>query len=213
VKWKHSSVALTTNQIVAYFGAYNLSNPNEINRFSLSPSNIIIHDDWNSESDIFDADIAILVFDEKIHFTRFIKPACVWKSPSEPTISEGVVTGWGKDTEIENRDLVPNQLKVPVYKNEECFLKDPNLARFSSIRTFCAGSANGTGMTFGDGGSGLYTKHQSAFYLTGMVSSCKTNNHKCDLNTYSVFANVLKFKEWIWKILKPTNDYFSIATR
>lgn len=213
LKPKYLDTALLSRELIIYFGAYNLSDEGEINRFSLSPSQIVIHEDWITEDRRFDADIAILVFDEKIHFTRFIKPVCIWKSPIDPEVSEGVVVGWGKSEDTtESYRATPRQLKVPVHNNEDCFFYKMELAMISSSRTFCAGAGNGSGVNLGDGGHGLFTKFNNVFYLTGIVSSCLVEVFGgCDLDTYSIFTNILKFKKWIWNILEPAHVFPSTA--
>lgn len=203
---KHSNrKKLLPREIIAVFGAHNISNAHELNRKPLSPSQILIHEDWKTETSKYDANIAVLVFDEEIHFTRFIKPVCIWKSTAAPLVKKGIFVGWGKGDE-ESRNFIastPRQLKIPIHENQQCFFKDYELAVISSPRTFCAGDANGTGVNIGDSGSGLFTKIDDAFYITGIASSCKTNYEGCDLNTYSVFTNVLKFQDWILNILNP----------
>lgn len=187
---------------MAYFGAYNLSDPYENHRFALSPAKIIIHDDWNPETLTFDADLAVLVFDEEIPFTRYIAPICLWASATEPTIEVGTVIGWGQsEDETKNFEPIPKVLNMPIHSNEDCFLRDSDLAEISSKRTFCAGSGNGTGVCFGDSGHGFFFEFENKFYLKGIVSSAVTKNDgNCNENSYHIFTNIVKFSQWIENI-------------
>jgi secreted trypsin-like serine protease len=147
----------------------------------------------------YDGDIAMLLFDEEIPLRRFIKPICLWKLSTEMSATEGIVTGWGMSEDTSKiHEAVPKQLKVPIHSNEHCFLTNSNLAMISSERTFCAGSANSSGVCSGDSGHGLFVKQGNKLHLKGIVSSTVLNNDgMCDVNTFSIFTNVEKFKDWI----------------
>jgi secreted trypsin-like serine protease len=50
----------------------------------------------------------------------------------------------------------------------------------------------------GDSGGGILVKVSNVYYLRGIVSSSLlTNDYECDVDSYSVFTNVLKFTNWI----------------
>lgn len=62
-----------------------------------TPRRIYIHDDWDSTAKNYDADVSLLEFwPGKIPFDNFIQPICLWGSEVEPTVAEGLVTGWGR---------------------------------------------------------------------------------------------------------------------
>jgi secreted trypsin-like serine protease len=193
---------LLPRNVIALFGAFNLSKIYETNRIALSPSEIIVHDDWNPETMRYDGDIAMLLFDEEVCLTRFIKPICLWELSSEMPADEGTVTGWGMSEDVSKQhESIPKQLQVPIHSNEHCFLTNSFLALISSPRTFCAGSGNGSSVCLGDSGHGLFIKHENINYLKGIVSSSVSNNDRmCDVNTFSVFTNVEKFKNWIQNV-------------
>lgn len=117
----------------------------------MSPEEIHIHEEWNPNIVRYDADIALLIFEENsIHLSNNIQPVCLWSSEAEPTEREGVVAGWGR-SEDESRfhEIIPKKVKVPMHSNEDCFLETPQLAALSSKRTFCAGLQNGSGVCLG----------------------------------------------------------------
>lgn len=176
---------------------------------------IKIHDDWNPNVERYDADIAVLILDEDVHFSRYISPICIWNSTAYPDVHEGFIAGWGRSDE-ETHGNTPRELKAPIIDNEDCFLSNTRIAEISSRRTFCAGSANGTGVCHGDGGSGFFIRHNNIFYLHGIVSASLTYRWRCDVTSYAVFTSIPKFRPWIESIVgsddvnieKVKNDSF-----
>lgn len=187
--------------VTVLLGFHNVSKPFEIGRKTFAVFNIHVHPAWNPLSKRFDADIAVLVLDESVTFNRHIKPICMMQSVSSPavTISSGIVVGYGKsEDETKIHEETPKTIVVPIYSNEKCFLEFPDLARISSSRTFCGGTADGTGVCLGDSGSGLIIKYNGDYYLRGIVSSSlRTFRWGCDVDKYSVFTDVIKYVEWI----------------
>lgn len=192
-------IRVKPHEVSALFGAYNLSNPFENERLTLSPNEIHIHDEWNSKVEKFDADIAMLTFDEnRIVFSRYVEPICLWQSSSLPTVMMGFVAGWGQ-TEVgtNERSTIPRAVKVPMHLNEDCFLSSLDLVKLSSKRTFCAGFQNGTGVCLGDSGNGFFIQVGNNFFLRGIVSSAQTTVFGCDVNNYAVYTDVIQFDTWI----------------
>lgn len=189
--------------IVVLLGGFDLSNFYEYHRIPKPISRIVLHDDWNPGTTTFDADLAVLVLEDEILFSRYVKPVCLWWPLDDLIIKKGIVTGWG-ESENASREFepIPRQLNVPIHTNEECFLDHKQLVDISSRRTFCAGSGTGDGTCFGDSGNGLFFLHDNVFHLKGIVSSAYVLNSKCNLNVYSVYTNVLKFRSWIEEAMK-----------
>lgn len=184
------------------FGAHNLSNVYEAGRFSLSPVKIYIHDDWNPSSTQYDGDLSLLKFeDESIHFNSFVRPICFWGSGDEPTEDTGVVVGWGEsEDKTKNHENLPTLIQVLFKTNEQCFLTTKTLVDLSSIRTFCAGSRNGSGVCSGDSGGGLFIIVDDRYFLKGIVSSSLVREGRCDISKDAIYTNVLKFRNWIGEI-------------
>lgn len=179
-----------------------MNNYFELHRISKPVTKIVLHEDWNPGTLTFDADLAVLVLEEEILFSKYLKPVCLWCSHHDKTVKEGIVAGWGESEDASREfEPLPRQLKVPIHTNEDCFLDHKQLVSISSRRTFCAGSGTGNGTCFGDSGNGLFFIHNNTFYLKGIVSSALVLNSKCNLNVYSVFTNVLKFQNWIVETL------------
>lgn len=190
------------SEIIALFGAHDLTYVNEPGRLSLSPQEIHIHNEWNHHNLSYDADIALLVFESgKIRSSHLIQPICLWTSRSELIETEGKVVGWGRN-ELGIIGKVPKKTQVPIFTNEECFLDTIELVKLSSKRTFCAGYKNGTGVCHGDSGSGFFVKSGISYYLRGIVSSSLVGMLGCDVTKYAIYTNVLKFTNWITYTMK-----------
>lgn len=187
--------------IIALFGAHDLSNHHEIGRVLLSPKKIYLHDEWNHLTHSYDADISLLEFEpDEIHFSYYIQPICLWDSKTEPTVTEGIVTGWGKsENPSRAHENLPKMITAPIQTNEQCFLGTQALVDLSSIRTFCAGLGNGSGVCFGDSGGGMFVKMGAVHYLKGIVSSSLIKDNECDVSRNTVYTNVPKFRDFIDK--------------
>jgi len=186
--------------IKVLLGVFDLSKQHIAGRFSNAVQSINIHPDWNPNTESYDADIAVIVLETEVTFSSLIQPICLMDSNSTLAArTEGVVVGYGNDENPKNLHLnIPKSINMPIHKNEDCFFKHPILAKLSSKQTFCAGSGNGTGVCKGDSGSGLIVTDGSAYYLRGSVSASLYNiTYGCDVDTYSIFTNVLKFTDWI----------------
>lgn len=164
---KHSSRNIKPRDVLAYFGAYNLSDHYESERTILSPIDIILHDKWNPRATQYDADLSLLKFEKgKIHFSLFIQPICLWNSENEPMVKDGVVVGWGRsEDETRAYQSVPRMLKIRIQTNEDCFLENKALVDLSSKRTFCAGLKNGSGVCQGDRWQALLKNAHGVFMV------------------------------------------------
>lgn len=133
------------------FGAYNLDDSYEDGIYSKVPSEVKIHPDWNPDTIRYKADIAAILLEEALTYTKYIRPVCL--PAFELTADEGYVSGWGKsqDKRVES---IPKQIKVPIKTNEECFLEKEaesfNFANIASSTTFCAGGRNSQGPCHGE---------------------------------------------------------------
>lgn len=147
---KHTSDRLTPSNVTLIFGAYDLNDLSQMGTFSTSPSEIIIHPDWNTATHNFDADIAIMITANTIPYTRYIKPICIWDYSNDAKVSDGYVSGWGKSSLWSvGYEPIPKMIKIPVKEQEDCFLESPIFAEMSSKRTFCGGAKDGRGPCLG----------------------------------------------------------------
>ncbi|XP_070504887.1 serine protease gd-like [Chironomus tepperi] len=159
-----------------------------------------IHPDWSTQTEAYNADIAVLILEQVVTFTQHIQPICLVISGIKiAKINDGLVVGYGKsEDESKNHENIPKVLETPIHSNSRCLGKYESLQRLSSGRRFCGGTGNGIGVCNGDSGSGLYVNDGQVYYLRGIVSSSLFNqNRGCDVNSYSVFTDVVKYVDWI----------------
>lgn len=209
---KNDELPRSPRDVLVLIGSYDISNPYHPGTLIVSPSQIIVHPQWNpfvlrfemtSNDNVcliflcrFDADLTLIVLENEISLSSFIMPVCLG-----PVIEakEGIIIGYGQsEDKSKNFETTPRMLKVPIKENEECFLENFEFAKISSKRTFCAGSKNGTGACRGDSGSGLFVRVGSRYFLKGIVSSSLFDEHgNCDVNNFSVYTNVGLYLRWI----------------
>lgn len=52
-------------------------------------------------------------------------------------------------------------------------------------------------VSIGDSGGGLVLKLGKKWFLRGIVSASLRDGTSCDVNSYAVFTDVVKFLQWI----------------
>ncbi|XP_070501605.1 serine protease gd-like [Chironomus tepperi] len=193
---KQAAKPTLAGEIVIQLGTYDLDKKVEIGRAFHAVQSVNIHPDWNTLTESFDADIAVLVLERETAFSELIQPICLVQDTSAIT---GVVVGYGKsEDETKIHEKIPKILETPIHSNEDCFLKNFYLSKISSKRTFCGGTGTGVGVCRGDSGSGLFVTDGTTYYLRGIVSSSLIGGpYGCDVDTYSVFSDVTKYIDWI----------------
>ena len=130
---------------------------------------IEIHDDWNPNTESFDADIALVTLTDDVTFSRYIQPICLIDFGSKVASSEkGFVAGYGiSKLKTKVQPHILQYTEIPIQKsNEECFYTKPSLIDLSSNRTFCAGSRDGSGVCSGDSGNGLFVIYDDIYFTT-----------------------------------------------
>ncbi|KAG5873749.1 hypothetical protein JTB14_008321 [Gonioctena quinquepunctata] len=171
----------------------------------VEPESIHIHPDYKDFSG--DADVAILVLGDKLEFTKYIRPLCLWtgKTELEKVVGKkGTVVGWGKDENGLIMTEEPKQIQLPIVSQETCLRSSYQFQYITSNRTFCAGFRNGSGPCNGDSGSGFIIKQDGKWMLRGVVSTSLSDNHSrsCDLSNYVVFTDASKFIDWFLSFIK-----------
>lgn len=210
---KHEINPISSPKILAIFGVYRLNDPYEVERVSLRPEKIIIHEDWDPEAKSYDADIALLKFEEgKLSIYHvYITPICIWDSSEKPTVDKGFVLSWGRsEDDSKSHEMIPMLVSAPIITNEDCILENKAFLELSSHRTFCAGLRNGSGICYGDSGSGLFIKVDGVHYLKGIVSNSLFDYYGCDVYSNAIYTNVFKFTDWI---KQKTRRAFATSTK
>jgi secreted trypsin-like serine protease len=177
---------------------------------------IMIHENWDFESNSFDGDVALLLLDGNVDLSdRYsVGIVCLPSSSSGPVIGNGTVAGWGVSewatANTKGHSITPNDLELPAVTNEECTNANVRFFELISNRIFCAGFVNqGKAACKGDSGGGFlqYDITARRFNLAGIVSGTLYNSmNECEINTYSVFNDVRKFVDWINEGVEKTKD-------
>ena len=205
---KFGAYKINTTSFLVLLVAYNLSNSNEIERIVKSVKDIRVYPDWNTNVDIFDVDIALLILESEIEFTKFIQPICI----AEPTSGiieplHGTVVGFGRMGNRQYADIA-QKLNISIISYLKCSQISKDIHSVLTSRAFCGGTTEGRGVCDGDSGGGVYVVKNQQFYLYGIVSSALMSKvNQCDTSTYSIFTNVEDFFYWIKS--DGTNKYAS----
>ncbi|KMQ95494.1 serine protease gd [Lasius niger] len=189
--------------MVVSLGRYRLRDFLEAGSVNMEIARYTIHPDYLHQ-ETGDSDLAILVLRNPVEFSPTIKPICMWNGPIDlqSAINKiGYVVGWGRD-EFGNPYLAePRMAKVPIVSQEVCLWSDLRFVGFTSNRTLCAGTRDGSGPCNGDSGSGLVIHDTTTgrYQLRGIVSRSLFDRDQmtCDLTQYVVFVDVAKYLPWI----------------
>lgn len=186
-------------------GRFDLSDSNENGSMNSMVSEIVIHDEWNSTSWRFHADIAIVVLMDSVNFSDKIQPIRLPLQSYNEVSGVGTVVGWAKSED--SFDDTPNKIEVPVVTASECFITYPKLAKHASVSTFCGGFVNeGKTSCVDDAGAGFYHKSSSshAWTVDGIVSGLRKDPRLCDINKLQLYTSVARFSDWITKVMQET---------
>uniref|UniRef100_A0A1L8DQK5 Putative trypsin-like serine protease n=1 Tax=Nyssomyia neivai TaxID=330878 RepID=A0A1L8DQK5_9DIPT len=190
------------DDVLIILGQYNLKRPHDQGTQIVYPESINVHSNYRKSNNI-DSDIAVVVLTEAVHFTTFIRPACLWKEPvaKDSIIGlKGFTAGWGRDENGNFYTELPKQVEIPVVSDEACLSSHKAYSKLTTDVTFCAGWRNGTdGPCNGDSGGPLVFEKDGRWTVRGVVSTALSTDgsNTCNLNEYVVFTDVAKFKDWI----------------
>lgn len=192
----------TAPDVLLILGRHNILNWMETGMKASQVEKLVIHSDYMSKDNSLDADIAIAILQERVEFTEYIRPICLWEgsdSLSNIVGQFGTVIGWGKDGRGNIVAPTPIGIRSLVVSEAECLRSSDAFRYITSKRTFCAGNRDGRGPCNGDSGNGMAFKIHDKWFLRGIVSSTLTDQitYSCNLSEYVVYTDVAKFISWI----------------
>jgi secreted trypsin-like serine protease len=180
-------------------------------------NDIMIHENWDFNSNSLDGDLALLLLDEEVDLSRrfIVGVVCLPPSSTSSFMGSGNMSGWGVSewsiANGEDHSMTPNDLDLPAVTNQQCTDANYRFYELVSDRTFCAGFIDqGKSACQGDSGGGLFSfdKTTRSFNLAGIVSGTLYNSMgECEGNTYTVFTDVAKFVDWINEKVERTKDF------
>lgn len=209
-QYKKIAEKLSPGYVNVLLGKHDLTADNERGSVKKSVYEIVIHPDWDFNSEKFDADIAIVVLYEAVEFTSKIQPVCLPGISYKDVTGVGTVVGWGKSEHSggEAYSPRPSAVNIPAVNGTHCYTTEDQLAMVSSNRAFCAGHVQrGISPCLGDSGSGFYISNPASehFHVEGIVSVAIHDDERgCDINKFSLYTNVSWFLNWIRKVMGET---------
>jgi secreted trypsin-like serine protease len=214
---KYTGTRISSKQVVAWVGKHNLMDDEEEYAKAHRVNDIMVHEDWDFDSDSLDGDLALLLLNEKVDLSRryIVGVVCLPPSSSSSFIGNGTISGWGVSewsiANIKGHSMTPNDLNLPAVTKKQCTDANDRFHDLVSDRTFCAGYVNqGKSACRGDSGGGLldFDKTSRSFNLAGIVSGTLYNPmNECEINTYTVFTDVAKFVDWMNEKVEKTKDF------
>ncbi|KAJ6639752.1 Serine protease gd [Pseudolycoriella hygida] len=202
---KGTSTQISPHGVTVRLGAHNITETNELGRVERNVTKIYVHPQWNVYIDEFDADVSILVLNDKVVFTRYIQPICMPGSVPIDGIRCSVV-GWGATRNGTGVEQIPRCTTTNVLNDSYCFKQDPPIIAFSSSNTFCGGEGAGT-PNVGDSGGGLFAVSNASWVQYGIISAVRTNDTgHCLENAFAIYTNTFNFKNWIIDTAGMNND-------
>lgn len=190
------------NEIQLLLGRHNLLDWQETGYKIAQVDQIIIHSEYMTKGSSYDADIAVAIMRNRVEFTEFIRPICLWEGPDNlnGVVGQmGTVIGWGRDGSGKIVTTEPKKINVPIVSEADCLRSSDTYRYITSDRTFCAGRRDGRGPCNGDSGGGMTFKVNNKWMLRGIVSAALSDPivNSCNLAEYVVFTDAAKFVGWI----------------
>ncbi|GAB0086451.1 hypothetical protein DMENIID0001_005130 [Sergentomyia squamirostris] len=189
------------DDVLLILGQHSLKRPYDKGTQIVYPDSINIHKDYGVQK-AQDSDIAVVVLAEAIHYTTYIRPACLWTGSVSKDALVGLVgstAGWGRDEEGNFYTELPRRAELPVVSDADCLRSNQAFPKLTSEVTFCAGARNGSGPCSGDSGGGFLLKRNNKWTVRGIVSLALKDREtdSCNLNEYVIFTDIVTFIPWI----------------
>lgn len=94
----------------------------------------ILHPDWNTFYQHFDADIAIIFVTPEITYNTFIQPICLPAVVTNVINVRGTVAGYGLREGSNASETKPRHVTISSVDDETCFESDKRFETFGSSR-------------------------------------------------------------------------------
>ena len=95
---------------------------------------VILHPEFTTKST--EADIALITLSQKVQFSDYVRPVCMWLDSDniDDIIGNGTVVSWSEAT------TKPREIPMPVVSQLTCLRSTEAFVYITSARTFCAGT-------------------------------------------------------------------------
>ncbi|KAG7282768.1 hypothetical protein CRUP_029976 [Coryphaenoides rupestris] len=178
-----------------FIGRTTQNGPN-LNEVVRDVSQIIIHPNFTSNSNVQNNDVALLQLSAPVEYTTFIRPICLASKLSTFSNASCYMTGWGKlsmtDPTISN---VLHEVLVPLVDRGQCQSQFQGLGVVISSAMICAGEL----------GKGIC--QNSVWIQLGLVSF----GDLCATGKPDVYTRVPSYQNWIIRELAKVGGPVSVA--
>ncbi|KAJ8980927.1 hypothetical protein NQ317_011570 [Molorchus minor] len=162
----------------------------------LNVERIVLHPSYKADSRRYEADIAVLITEQRFKLNKFIQPVCFTDVNKIQLLidTEGVVSGFGvKEGGLPSDEL--RTLKIPYKSQRRCVSElPPDWAdRYKVLDKICAGYHNKSmGICKGDSGNGFFFSNpiNKRFYVHGVVSLGHSIKGQCNIQQNALYTNV-----------------------
>ncbi|XP_071530688.1 venom protease-like [Panulirus ornatus] len=189
----HCLKRVTKASMDIVLGMYNKTNPNEATRQVRKAEQWWAHKDFERRS--FNNDIGIILLNESVTITKYVRPVCLPESLDRDYVGEmGIVAGWGRQSEDGKPSTILREVSVPIMSNAECKTTKYKPQEITS-NMMCAGYTEGKiDACQGDSGGPLVFDNGASFDIIGVVSW----GQGCARARYpGVYTRISKYWEFI----------------
>ncbi|CRL05174.1 CLUMA_CG018012, isoform A [Clunio marinus] len=158
----------------------------------------IAHEDYRRSS--FYNDIALIKMAQRVDFTKYIRPACLWQTININT-TKTIATGWGYTETAGRSSNELMKVELNIINNIQCnrYFTESKLGRGIINSQVCAGVLSGSKDTCnGDSGGPIQVTtpvNKCLFHIIGVTSF---GSPFCGLrNSPGVYTRVSSFLDWI----------------
>jgi secreted trypsin-like serine protease len=132
---KGKSEPVLAEYVTTMLGKHDLNNFNEVGAKNSSVREIVLHPEWQWNDKVnssYHGDVAIVVLEETVEFTRSIQPVCLPEKSSAEVVGEGTIAGWGQSNYFERHATTLKEMKIPIINAFYCLIRFPKLSYIAS---------------------------------------------------------------------------------
>lgn len=161
-----------------------------------------IHQTWNSRSENYGGDIALIRLNSPVYVDYYVRPICLMTTTQD--IADGKVASWtvktiGSTANSDDDDDVNKLYAMKITKLQQCLVNYPVLKRYSWSNSFCAKKKDTDNICSSETGHGLFVEIESRIYLKGFSSAGKLDyqSRSCSNNYDTLFTDIPKYFDFI----------------
>lgn len=180
--------------MIALPGRYNLFDESEVGWKKREIAKAYINPEYEHRSNAYKSkgDLAVLRMKQSVQFSNHIQPVCLPPFNHDPSNLRGIAVGYGYHSGIERFEKTPKQITMSSISFTDCLFLDKSYIEIIWKKSFCAKAPDGSPERGDSGGGYFYLDPATQRYsILGIVS------HKLTYDSYTAFADVAKYSNWI----------------